>query len=228
MKPHILLVEDESGQATKVRDVLSRSGYVIQTARDAETALAAAFSRRYDAILLDSRLQGKSGFDVCRELRRQGIDTALMLFTPRGQVRDRVQGLRLGADDCLSKPFDPAELLARLEALLRRTMRAQRAPDSTFRFGAVEIDFARSEVMREGREVKLAGKELELLRYLITNQERVVPREELMTRVWDYASDASSRTVDTHVVWLRHKLEADPQTPRHIQTVRGRGYRFTA
>jgi two-component system alkaline phosphatase synthesis response regulator PhoP len=128
----------------------------------------------------------------------------------------------------MAKPFDPAELLARLEALLRRVRKPASRQIETFCFGAVEIDFRRAEVRRAGASINLASKELQLLHYLIENRERVVPREEILERVWEYASDSSSRTIDTHVAWLRQKLEENPQSPSHIQTIRGKGYRFTA
>jgi two-component system alkaline phosphatase synthesis response regulator PhoP len=149
------------------------------------------------------------------------------MLTARSQVTDRVVGLKLGADDYLTQPFDPAELLARLEALLRRVHKDNRAPVEAFSFGAIEIDFQRAEVKRNGQPVNLAVKELLLLRYLIDNRERVVPRQEILQKVWQYASDVSSRTIDTHVAWLRQKLEEHPQTPVHIQTIRGKGYRFS-
>jgi two-component system alkaline phosphatase synthesis response regulator PhoP len=150
------------------------------------------------------------------------------MLTARGQVIDRVVGLKLGADDYLTKPFEPSELLARLEALLRRSHKENRIPVETYEFDDVTVDFRRAEVRRNGRSVNLASKEMQLLRYLIDNRERVVPREEIMQKVWEYASDTSSRTIDTHVAWLRQKLEDNAQAPRHIQTVRGKGYRFTA
>lgn len=222
MKTRILLVEDEPGLVLTIGDLLTAEGYEVSSAGDGVTGLLAAGDGHFDAIVLDVMLPRKSGFEVCRELRQKGVGTPVLMLTARAQVPDRVTGLKLGADDYLVKPFDPSELLARVEALLRR---AGKTP--TFEFGDVTADFSRAEVRRAGEKVQLASKELDLLRYLIENRDRVVPREEIMRNVWEYASDASSRTIDTHVAWLRQKLEQVPQEPRHIQTIRGKGYRFT-
>jgi two-component system alkaline phosphatase synthesis response regulator PhoP len=173
-------------------------------------------------------LPRRSGYDVCRELRQRGVDTAILMLTAKSQVMDRVVGLKLGADDYLTKPFDPAELLARIEALLRRVQKEKRVPVREFRFGEIEVDFERAEVRKSGQPISLASKELQLLRYLVDNRERVVPREEILERVWEYSREVSSRTIDVHIAWLRQKLESDPQVPRHIQTIRGKGYRFSA
>jgi len=224
----ILLIEDEAGLVITISDLLAGEGYEVESAQDGESGLRRASEGGFDAIILDLMLPRKSGLDVCRELRQKGVDTAILMLTARGQVIDRVVGLKLGADDYLTKPFDPAELLARLEALLRRVNKENRIAVETFEFSDVFVDFRRAEVRRAGRPVNLASKELQLLRYLIDNRERVVPREEIMRKVWEYASEASSRTIDTHVAWLRQKLEENAQTPRHIQTIRGKGYRFTA
>jgi two-component system alkaline phosphatase synthesis response regulator PhoP len=228
MHLRILLIEDEPGLVVAVSDLLAAEGYEVESATDGESGLARAASGVFDAVILDVMLPGRNGLEVCRELRQRGIDTPVLMLTARTQVIDRVVGLKLGADDYLTKPFDPAELLARMEALLRRVHKENRMPVQTFAFGDVEIDFKRAHVMKNGRSVNLAGKELQLLRYLIDNRERVVPRDELMKKVWEYASDVSSRTIDTHVAWLRQKLEDNPQLPQHIQTIRGTGYRFTA
>lgn len=224
----ILLIEDEPGLVITISDLLAGEGYEVQSATDGDAGLAAAMQGEFAAVILDLMLPKRSGLDVCREMRQRGIDTPVLMLTARGQVIDRVVGLKLGADDYLTKPFDPAELVARLEALLRRTHMKNGIGVETFEFDDVTIDFRRSEVRRNGRAVNLASKELQLLRYLIDNRERVVPREEIMRKVWEYASDTSSRTIDTHVAWLRQKLEDNAQTPRHIQTIRGKGYRFTA
>jgi two-component system, OmpR family, alkaline phosphatase synthesis response regulator PhoP len=227
MSSRILLIEDEPGLVLTISDLLELEGYEVESSLDGESGLAIALEKRFDLIVLDVMLPRKSGFDVCRQLRQQGIDAAIVMLTARGQVVDRVVGLKLGADDYVTKPFDPAELLARIEALLRRVRKENLIPVETFVFGDVQVDFRRSEVIRAGKPVSLAAKELQLLHYLIGNRERVIPREEIMRKVWEYSTDASSRTIDTHVAWLRQKLEANPQSPRHIQTIRGRGYRFT-
>jgi two-component system alkaline phosphatase synthesis response regulator PhoP len=227
MSSRILLVEDEPGLRVTISDLLRGEGYTIETASDGDEGLAKAITGAFDLLLLDVMLPKRSGYDVCRELRRQGADAAILMLTAKTQVVDRVVGLKLGADDYLTKPFDPAELLARVEALLRRVRKEARIPITGFRFGEVEVDFERAEVRKSGRPVTLAGKELQLLRYLVDHRGRVVPREELLQEVWEYRGGVTSRTVDVHVAWLRQKLENNPQNPQHIQTIRCRGYRFT-
>jgi two-component system alkaline phosphatase synthesis response regulator PhoP len=227
MNPRILLVEDDSGLVLTVSDLLTSEGYEVEAATDGPAGLAKAMHEDFDLIILDVMLPGKSGFEVCRELRQQGKDTAVLMLTAKTQVVDRVVGLKLGSDDYLTKPFDPAELLARVEALLRRVKKRDRPPVLHFRFGGVEADFDSGEVRKDGAPVGLAGKELQLLRYLIDHRGKVVSRDELLENVWEYQSGVSSRTIDVHVAWLRQKLEENPQRPRHIHTVRGVGYRFS-
>jgi two-component system, OmpR family, alkaline phosphatase synthesis response regulator PhoP len=228
MSSRILLIEDEPGLVLTVTDLLSAEGHEVESASDGEAGLRKASAGGFDLIVLDVMLPKKTGYEVCRELRQNGIDTAILMLTAKTQVVDKVVGLRLGADDYLSKPFHPAELLARVEALLRRVQKDNRIPVQKFHFGDVEVDFERSEVTRAGQRIALAGKEIQLLRYLVDHRERVVPREEILQKVWEYRSDVTSRTIDVHVAWLRQKLEQDPQFPKYIQTIRGRGYRFTA
>lgn len=228
MSPRILLIEDEPGLVLTLSDLLSAEGYAVEFAGDGDLGLEKATGGDFGLIILDLMLPKRTGFDVCRRLRQMGKDMAILILTARTQVVDRVVGLKLGADDYLTKPFDPAELLARVEALLRRVLKEHRTPVRSYAFGDVAVDFERAEVMRSGRPVSLASKELQLLRYLVDNRERVVPREEIMQRVWEYSSEVASRTIDVHVAWLRQKLEQEPARPQHIQTIRGKGYRFTA
>jgi two-component system alkaline phosphatase synthesis response regulator PhoP len=228
MTARILLVEDDPGLALTLSDLLSGEGYQVETAADGPTGLARAGAEPFDLLLLDIMLPGKNGFDVCRDLRQRGKDIAILMLTARTQLTDRVVGLKLGADDYLTKPFEPPELLARIEALLRRTRKAPRTPVLRCQVGDIDADFEHGVVLKAGVPVPLAGKELELLRFLVDHRGKVVTREELLEGVWEYQPGVSSRTIDVHVAWLRHKLEDNPRDPRHIRTVRGVGYRFVA
>jgi two-component system, OmpR family, alkaline phosphatase synthesis response regulator PhoP len=227
MSSRILLVEDEPGLVLTISDLLASDGHEVETATDGRKGLERALSEEFDLVILDVMLPGKNGFDVCRELRQQGRDVAVLMLTAKSQVTDRVVGLKLGADDYLAKPFDPGELLARVEALLRRVKKENRVQVKRYRFGAVEVDFDACVVTREGAPVTLAAKEMELLRYLIDNRGKVLPREDILAEVWEYQAGVSSRTIDVHVAWLRQKLEESPAAPKHIHTVRGTGYRFS-
>lgn len=227
MSSRILLVEDEPGLVLTLSDLLGAEGYEVESALDGPTGLAKAGSGNFDLLILDVMLPGKNGMEVCREVRQQGKDMAILMLTARTQLTDRVAGLKLGADDYLTKPFEPPELLARIEALLRRVKREQPERVERFHFGNVNIDFETGEASKGGARLNLAGKELDLLRYLIHRRGSVVSREELLESVWEYQPGVSSRTIDVHVAWLRQKLEDNPQTPKHIHTVRGVGYRFS-
>jgi two-component system alkaline phosphatase synthesis response regulator PhoP len=222
----ILLIEDEAGLVMTITDLLTAEGHRVESVSDGDAGLAKATREKFALIILDVMLPQKTGFEVCRQLRQAGIDTAILMLTAKTQIVDRVVGLKLGADDYLTKPFDPAELLARVEALLRRVNKENRVNVRSFHFGDVEIDFERAEVRKAGVPLSLAAKELQLLRYLVNHRDRVVPREEILQQVWEYDSEVSSRTIDVHVAWLRQKLD-NPQNPKFIQTVRGKGYRFT-
>ena len=227
MSARILLVEDELGVALTLSDLLSGEGYEVETAADGVTGLTRATTEKFDLMVLDIMLPGKNGLEVCRELRQRGKDVAILMLTAKSQLEDRVKGLKLGADDYLTKPFEPPELVARVEALLRRIKKEKLAPVSYFEFGDVSIDFEKGDVFKHGSPVALAGKELELLRYLIDRRGKIVSRDELLEAVWQYQPGVSSRTIDVHVAWLRQKLEDNPATPRHIHTARGVGYRFS-
>jgi DNA-binding response OmpR family regulator len=198
MSARILLVEDEPGLVMTLSDLLGAEGYEVESATDGPAGLSKALKEKFDLVVLDVMLPGKSGLEVCRELRQQGSDVAVIMLTAKTQLYDRVAGLKIGADDYLTKPFEPPELLARIEALLRRVK-----PDATsvthFQFGDVEIDFERGEVRKGDAEVNLAAKELDLLHYLIDHRGNVVSRDELLEAVWEYQPGVSSRTIDVHV-----------------------------
>jgi two-component system alkaline phosphatase synthesis response regulator PhoP len=224
----LLLVEDEPGLVMTLSDRLAAEGYAVETAHDAQAALAAGGAGAFDAILLDVMLPGGSGFDVCRTLRQRGVHTPILMLTARGQVVDRVVGLKLGADDYLVKPFEMAELLARIEALLRR---AGVAPPSAgastaFRFGNISVDFRSAQVTRGDVVVELSAREFKLLRYFIEHRGAALSRDELLNEVWGYNAMPSTRTVDVHVAWLRQKVEENPRHPQYILTVHGLGYKF--
>ena len=228
MSSRILLVEDEPGLVLTLSDLLRAEGYEIESAADGPDGLARAVNEPFDLLILDVMLPGMSGLEVCRELRRQGKDVAVLMLTAKSQLTDRVVCLKLGADDYLTKPFEPPELMVRIEALLRRTRKDSRTRLERYQFDSVSVDFVRNEVSKNGTPVSLAAKEIELLRYLIERRDKVVTREELLEAVWEYQPGVSSRTIDVHVAWLRQKLEQYPQNPRYIHTVRGVGYRFAS
>jgi two-component system, OmpR family, alkaline phosphatase synthesis response regulator PhoP len=223
----ILLIEDDPGVAVTISSLLAREGYTVETEPDGEAGLARALDRAWALVIVNAILPRKTGFHICCDLRQAGVDTAILMLTARSLVMDRVTGLKLGADDCLAIPFDPSELLARVEALLRRVEKENRILVRTFQFDDVEMDFERAKVRKAGQPVNLASKELQLLCYLVQNRDRVLPRQEILQKVWQYNSHVSSRTLDVHISWLRQKLD-NPDNPQHIQTIRGKGYRFTA
>jgi two-component system alkaline phosphatase synthesis response regulator PhoP len=229
---NVLLVEDEEGLILTLTDRLRSEGFDVSNAKDGEAGLARAASENFDLIILDVMLPKKNGFDVCRDLRRKGVETPVLMLTAKGETIDKVLGLKLGADDYLTKPFEVIELLARVEALLRRAPKGQAnssaaAPD-VFRFGAVSVDFRRAEVRKDSEPVELSAMEFKLLQFLIENRNTVHSRDKLLDEVWGYDAMPSTRTVDVHVAWLRQKLEENPKYPQYIQTVHGFGYKFTA
>ena len=226
MRKRILLVEDEPGLRLTLSGRLASEGHVVEQAADGETGLARASSEPFDLVVLDVMLPDRSGFEVCRDLRKRGVETPVLMLTARGQVEDRVLGLRLGADDYLVKPFAMSELLARVEARLRREGGPPREPFEGYRFGDVEVDFRKAEVQRAGQPLTLSAKEFQLLRYLIRQRGNTLSRDELLNEVWGYNAMPTTRTVDVHVAWLRRKLEPSPRRPQYILTVHGLGYKF--
>ena len=226
MSGRLLLVEDENNLAFLLSERLHREGYQVETCADGEQGLIHGASGNYDLAILDIMLPGRSGFEICRELRRRGIGLPILMLTARGDVSDRVTGLKLGADDYLAKPFEVSELLARIEALLRRARATPRAADSAFTFGDLTVDLRGKEVTRRGRPVELSAREFQLLHYLITHREEAISREELLDKVWGYQSIPNTRTVDVHIAQLRQKIEENPKEARYIVTVYGCGYKF--
>jgi two-component system alkaline phosphatase synthesis response regulator PhoP len=222
----LLLVEDEPGLVMTLTDRLAAEGYDVESAVDAKSGLEAASAGPFDAILMDVMLPGGNGFDICRTLRQQGVQTPVLMLTARGQVVDRVVGLKLGADDYLVKPFEMVELLARIEAILRRVPNVQAAESA--HFGDVTVDFRKAEVTKGGKHLDLSAREFKLLRYFVEHRGATLSRDELLNEVWGYNSMPSTRTVDVHVAWLRQKLEDNVRHPQFIITVHGLGYKFVA
>jgi len=228
MSSQILLVEDEPGLVLTLGDRLRSEGYLVEALYDGTEVVERVSRDHFGLIILDVMLPGRSGFDVCEELRERGFSTPILMLTARGQMDDKVKGLKIGADDYLTKPFEMPELLARVEALLRRGKGAGYDGPDFYDFGPLHIDMRHTEVLRDGSPTPLSTKEFQLLRYLIEHRGRTMSREDLLKDVWGYASAPSTRTVDVHVAWLRQKLESNPKQPKLIITVHGQGYKFAA
>ena len=220
----ILLVEDEAALRATLGDRLRGEGYVVDTAVDGLEAVEKAANLPFDLVILDLMLPVRSGFDVCRDIRQAGMATPILILTARDQVTDKVAGLKLGADDYVTKPFEAAELIARIEVLLRRV--PVKTGQGVHEFGSIHVDVKRSEVTRDRKPVYLTGREFQLLRYLLERPGATIPRKELLQSVWGYAADSLTRTVDAHVASLRQKLEENPRRPELIVTVSGAGYKF--
>ena len=228
MGARLLLVEDEPGLVMTLTDRLIAEGYDVESVTDGESGLARASTEPFGLVILDGMLPGRDGFDVCRTIRQRGVQTPILMLTARGQVVDKVVGLKLGADDYLTKPFEMAELLARLEALLRRAPRQVTPSTESFQFGDVHVDFRKAEVTRSGTQLELSAREFKLLCYFIEHRGATLSRDELLNEVWGYNAMPSTRTVDVHIAWLRQKIETEPRRPAYIHTIHGLGYKFTA
>ena len=223
----VLIVEDNHDLAFGLRNNLEIEGYGVDVAADGPSGLAAARQMRPDLIVLDLMLPGMDGYRVLRRLREDGLTMPVLILTARGEEADKVRGFRLGADDYVTKPFGLMELLARVEALLRRSRPTTSASAPTVhQFGDVEVDVATRSVRRAGSPVALTPMEFDLLVALLQRQGAVASRLQLLKEVWGHSSAVLTRTVDTHIGELRRKLEQDPSTPRHILTVRKAGYRL--
>jgi two-component system alkaline phosphatase synthesis response regulator PhoP len=227
MQPNILFVEDEDALRMTVGDRLRNEGYLVQYATDGEDGLRKATALPFDLIILDVMLPGRDGFSVCKEIRSAGLITPILMLTARGQTKDKVRGLKTGADDYVTKPFHMLELMARVEALLRRSPILADSQAAIEQFGSIRIDRRGTSVTKEGIPVNLSAREFQLLVYFVEHPGATLSREQLLTQVWGYSASTFTRTVDVHVASLRQKLEPDPRQPRHIITVQRLGYKFT-
>jgi len=223
LKKVVLVVEDEAAMVRLLRDNLTYEGYDVLVAMDGEEAIETAMRTRPDLILLDIILPKLDGLSVCRQLRERRLDTPIIMLSARNLEQDKITGLKIGADDYMTKPFSVSELLARTEATLRRT---ERKVFNTYRFGDVCLNFGNFSATKAETPVELSPREFDLLHYLVENRGRVIGRTELLTRVWGYSGELHTRTVDTHILNLRQKLEDSPSNPAYIQTVHRMGYRF--
>jgi DNA-binding response OmpR family regulator len=224
----ILVVEDEPGIALALEDDLRLEGYDVEVTGDGGIAVRRAREGGFDLILLDIMLAGKDGFDVCRELRRGGLTTPIVMLTARTQEAEKVLAFESGADDYVTKPFGPRELRARIAALLRRTRPATPAPATIRRVGDAEVDFERGEIRRGGVAAQLTPLEFKLLRLFLAAEGRILTREQLIDGAWGPGTFVTERVVDNHIGSLRRKLEPDASEPRHLKNIRGLGYRFDA
>lgn len=222
----ILLVEDEPGLVLTLTDRLASEGYESAAATDGPSGLRRAVTEAWDLILLDVMLPGMGGFDVVKEIRQQKVTVPVIMLTARGQVVDKVLGLKLGADDYLTKPFEMIELLARIEAQLRRAAASAAPGARRYQFGDFVMDVRKAELRRGGEIIDLSAREFLLLKYFIEHREATLSRDELLNDVWGYHSMPSTRTVDVHVAWLRQKIEPNVKQPQYILTVHGMGYKF--
>ena len=222
----ILLAEDEAGLRRTLTDLLASQGYTVKSSADGAEAQSLAEHEPFDLLVLDVMLPSRTGFDVCRNLRKAGIQTPILMLTARSELSNKVQGFKAGADDYLTKPFEPVELKMRIEALLRRVPPGERKRLKSYRFHGISVDFAKAAVMKNGEVIELSERESRLLQHLIESRGHVVSRDELLHEVWGYSSPPMTRTVDVHIAWLRQKVEEDPSNPRFIVTVHGQGYRF--
>jgi two-component system alkaline phosphatase synthesis response regulator PhoP len=219
----ILLVEDDADLAFSLEDDLKVEGYEVEIARDGEAASRRGREGEWDLILLDIVLPRKDGYEVCRELRRAGIRTPVIMLTAKSQEAEKVMGLDIGADDYITKPFSPRELRARIRALLRRT----EAPAAdVYGFGDVKVDFARGEIRRGEKMIEATALELKLLKAFVDRRGRILSRRQLLDTAWGDQTFVTDRVVDSHVMELRRKIEPDPAKPRYLVSVRGLGYRF--
>lgn len=224
----ILVVDDEPSIVTLMKFNLEKAGYEVITAEDGRQGLDLSLTEKPDLIVLDLMLPGMDGMDICKSLRQEKVDTPILMLTAKDEEFDKILGLELGADDYMTKPFSPREVVARVKAILRRTQ-VQQAPDdasSVIKLGALEIHTDTYDVYARGEQLVLTPKEYELLLYLSNHKNKVLSRDQLLNGVWDFHYDGDTRIVDVHISHLREKIEADPKRPAYIRTIRGFGYKL--
>jgi DNA-binding response OmpR family regulator len=226
MNGKVLIVEDDQAMAVALRDGFEYEGYTVQVARDGAVGLKLASDRDLDLIVLDVMLPKMSGFDVCKQLRSAGNETPIIMLTARGQEIDKVVGLKIGADDYVTKPFSFMELMARVEALIRRSTRKPEQSVDEFKFGDVMVNFKRFEVSKAGQPIEMSPREFNILKYFIEHRGEVITRDQLLDSVWGYGSFPLTRTVDMHIAKLRQKIEDTPHDPKFVITVHRVGYKF--
>ena len=222
----ILIIEDEESILMALEDDLRVEGYEVSSAKDGLQGLTMAKEQGYNLIILDIMLPKMNGFEVCKQLRQTGVTTPILILTAKSQEIDKVLGLELGADDYVTKPFSPRELLARVNALFRRVKQTQQGID-LYHFGDVEVDFKKYEAKKSGQPIYLTALEFAVLHFLIKHKDQVVSRDSILDKVWGDDVYVYPRTVDTHIAHLRKKIEDDPANPKYIIGVRGVGYKFT-
>jgi DNA-binding response OmpR family regulator len=222
----ILVVEDDHAVQKALRRLFEAEGYAVQVAPDGNAAVESFKATAPSAVVLDLRLPGLSGSEVCREFKQQSPAVPIIVLSATSDVSDKVLLLELGADDYVTKPFSPRELLARVRAALRRTVRP--VASDKYSFADISVDFAKMEVIRGGNTLALTAQEFKTLKFMLQNPERVITRDELLNEVWGYHNYPSTRTVDNHILKLRQKLEKDPANPVHFRTIHGVGYKFVA
>ncbi len=226
MKEKILIIEDQEDLVKGLILNLADEGYEVDYALDGKEGLAKALKEKPDLILLDIMLPGMNGLEICKELRQNKMDIPIVMLTAKGDEIDKVIGLEIGADDYISKPFSIRELLARVKAHLRRENRGGESVAEVIQLETLKIDFGQFKIIRKGKEIGLTSLEVDVLRYLIGHDGKVVSRDDLLDKIWGYEKYPTTRTIDNHILKLRKKIEIDPNHPRHILTVYGGGYRF--
>lgn len=226
MKEKILIIEDEEDLVKGLKINLVDEGYEVDYSLNGKDGLAKAMKTKPDLILLDIMMPGMNGLDVCKELRQNKISIPILMLTAKGEEIDKVIGLEMGADDYISKPFSVRELLSRVKAHLRRENRTGEAIAGVIQLGAIKIDFDHYKVIRQDDEIDLTSLEIDVLRFLIQQDGKVVSRNNLLDKIWGYENFPTTRTIDNHILKLRKKIEIDPNHPQHILTVYGGGYRF--